>query len=87
MAFPDQVTQGILTARAADIAPGSFQEFWTGITTGDWSSMKRELGIPMCKAIANWVVGKKIGKEGVNIVIADFVEENNFIPSVLALNN
>jgi len=81
------VTQGILTARAADIAPGSFQEFWTGITTGDWSSMKRELGIPMCKAIANWVSGKKIGKEGINIVIADFVEENNFIPSVLALNN
>jgi len=80
------VSQGIVTATAKDIAPGSLGEIWRGINGGDWSSMKRELGLPMCKAVSNWVRGKKIGRGGVNIVIADFVEENDFIPNVIALN-
>ena len=80
-----QVTQGVLTATAKEILP-SFSQFWKGLWSGDWSSMKAELGSPMCRAISNWVKDKKIGKGEINIVITDFVEESDFIKNVLALN-
>ena len=81
------MTQGILTAKVHDIAPTSLREVVTGVAKGDWSSMKRELGSPMCSAISDWLKSQKSGKGGINIVIADFVEESDFIKNVLALNN
>jgi len=83
--LPFWVTQGVLTATAKEILP-SFSQFWKGLWSGDWSSMKAELGSPMCRAISNWVKDKKIGKGEINIVITDFVEESDFIKNVLALN-
>ena len=69
------VTQGVLTAESSDIACCGFM-----------SSLKCCLGLPMCKATAKWVRGKKIGKGGLNIIIADFVECNYFIDKVIELN-
>ena len=80
-----QVTQGILTATAKEIMP-SWSEFWKGMSSGDWSSMKAELGSPMCRATSTWVKDKRIGKGEINIVITDFVEESNFVKNVLSLN-
>ena len=80
-----QATQGILTATAKEIMP-SFGEFMEGLKSGDWSSMKAELGSPMCRATSTWVKDKRIGKGGINIVITDFVEESDFIKNVLSLN-
>ena len=37
--------------------------------------------------IIKWLHGKHNGRKGVNIVITDFVEENQFIETVLALNS
>ena len=75
---PDQdgfrVTQGVLTAETPDI-------IW-----GVGSSLRVKLGLPMCEATSGWVQDKKIGEGGLNIVITDFVEENNFIANVIALN-
>jgi len=68
------VTQGVLTPTANDI-------IW-----GVASSLRKKLALPMCRAISAWVKDKKIGKGGINIVITDFVEENNFIGNVIGLN-
>jgi len=68
------VTQGILTPTANDI-------IW-----GVASSLRKKLALPMCRAISDWVKDKTIGKGGINIVITDFVEENNFIGNVIGLN-
>lgn len=81
------VTQGILTPTAYNIAPATFSEILNGILNGDWSSIKRELGSPMCSAISDWLKSQRSGRGGINIVIADFVEESDFIPNVLALNH
>jgi len=68
------VSQGILTPGAKEISLGVF------------STLKEKLGMPICAATSEWVKGKSIGDQGVNIVITDFVEENNFIQNVINLN-
>ena len=80
------MTQGLLTATAKDIAPTTKQEILNGLWHGDWSYMKRELGSLMCQKISDWLTDKRSGKGGINIVIADFVEESGYIDKVLALN-
>lgn len=69
------VAQGVLSAEANDI-------IW-----GVASSLRSKMGLPMCRATSDWVKDKKIGKGGLNIVITDFVLENNFIGNVIALNH
>jgi len=82
---PFWVTQGILTPTAKDIGVNG-KQFWKGLWTGKWGSLKTELGSPMCSAISAWLKSQKSGRGGINIVITDFVEEYNFIENVLALN-
>ena len=50
------------------------------------ASLKEWVSEPAVMELVKWLQGKKNGKQGVNIVMADFVESHDFVGSVVALN-
>jgi len=71
------VTQGIMQPHWMEIAVAGDSE---RATLKNWVSDEASL------AIVKWLKRKHIGKNGINIVIADFVENHHFVDSVLSLN-
>ena len=69
------VTQGILT-------PGA----WC-VAKHPKGSLQDTLSANCSKPFVDWLKTKKAGANGINICIMDFVEANNYITTVIALNN
>ena len=72
------VTQGIMQPHWTEIAIAGVSE---KATLRNWVSDDASL------EIVNWLKNKRSGKNGVNIVIADFIENHEFVETVLSLNN
>ncbi|XP_066917067.1 PI-PLC X domain-containing protein 3-like [Clytia hemisphaerica] len=71
------VTQGIMQPHWMEVVIAGISE---NATLRSWVSSKAT------RKIRDWLHGKHIGKNGINIVIADFVEFSNFTDTVLDLN-
>lgn len=71
------VTQGIMQPHWMEVVIAGISE---NATLRSWVSSKAT------RKIRDWLHGKQIGKNGINIVIADFVEFSNFTDTVLDLN-
>ena len=56
------------------------------ILTNIFSNLKETLGIPMTERMSLWVKSKHAGRDGLNVVFANFVETGNFIENILRLN-
>lgn len=69
------VTQGVLTPDAKLII------------TKAASSLRKQCGTPAAQPFVSWLQTKKAGGKGVNICIMDFVEQENFISTVIDLND
>ncbi|XP_061407438.1 PI-PLC X domain-containing protein 2 isoform X2 [Lethenteron reissneri] len=52
-----------------------------------YGSLRASLVQPNMPTLVAWLKSQRAGPQGVNIVIADFVELSDFIPSVIALND
>lgn len=50
------------------------------------SSLKDETGLQVAEPFVAWLKGKRAGEKGINICMMDYVELDNYIPTVLALN-
>lgn len=46
----------------------------------------KKISVPATSTFTDWVASKTAGQHGLNICIADFVETNLFIPTVISLN-
>ena len=69
------VTQGILTADTGFL----IKHFM--------SSLRNMLCGKVVKPFVDWLQAKKAGANGINICIMDFIEDNDYITTVIALNN
>ena len=71
------VTQGILLPHWIEVLAGQT----VNATLKTWISQTAS------ELLVKWIKTRKRGPNGINIVIADYVEENNFVPTVLYLNS
>ena len=71
------VTQGIMQPHWTEIAMAGVSE---KATLKNWVSDDASI------ALVRWLKCKKGGQNGINIVIADFVQNHNFVDTVLSLN-
>ena len=70
------VTQGILVPHWIEVIAGQT----VNATLKTWISQTAS------RRLVDWLQTRKAGSNGINIVIADHIEENNFVPAVLSLN-
>ena len=72
------MTQGIMQPHWTEIAIAGVSE---KATLKNWVSDDASI------ALVRWLKRKKSGQNGINIVIADFVQNHNFVDTVLSLNS
>jgi hypothetical protein len=70
------VTQGILLPHWIEVLAGQT----VNATLKTWISQTAS------RRLVDWLATRKAGSNGINIVIADYIEDNNFVPTVLHLN-
>ena len=71
------VVQGIMEPHWMEIAIAGLSES---------ASLREWVSEPALIEVVKWLKGKSNGKNGVNIVIADFVESHDFVASTVSLN-
>ncbi len=71
------ITQGILLPHWIEVLAGQT----VNATLKSWISQTAST------RLVEWLKRRKRGPNGINIVIADYIEENNFVPAVLYLNS
>lgn len=71
------------------VVQGIMQPHWVEIVAGGMSNsatLKDWVSDQASSELVKWLNGKRNGKDGVKIVIADFIEDHGFVDTVLALN-
>ncbi len=72
------------------VTQGILQPHWIGIVSASLAAsgtLEKWVSDDATKSLVSWLHSCNRGSNKINIVIADFVEKNNFIPSVLEVNN
>ncbi|XP_028392086.1 PI-PLC X domain-containing protein 3-like [Dendronephthya gigantea] len=70
------ITQGVLLPHWIEMLAGQT----VNATLKAWISQTASM------RLVKWMKKRKAGPNGLNIIIADYIEENNFVPTVLYLN-
>ena len=70
------------------VTQGIMEPHWMEIVAGQAvnGSLKAWISETATVSLVKWLKTRHRGSRGINIVIADFVEDNDFIPTVLRLN-
>ena len=70
------ITQGILLPHWIEMLAGQTVN----------ATLKAWISLTASTRLVEWMKKRKAGPSGLNIVIADYIEENNFVPTLLYLN-
>lgn len=71
------------------VVQGIMQPHWMEVVVAgisETATLKQWVSDRASRELSKWLKGKHNGKHGVNIVIADFIENHDFVDNVIALN-
>ena len=71
------------------ITQGILQPHWIEVLAGQAvnSTLKAWISETATARLVKWMKTRRAGPDGINVVIADFIEDNGFVPAVLFLNS
>ena len=71
------ITQGILLPHWIEVLAGQAVN----------ATLKAWISETASARLVKWIKTRRAGPDGINVVIADFIEDNGFVPAVLSLNS
>ena len=71
------------------ITQGILQPHWIEVLAGQAvnATLKAWISETATARLVKWMKTRRAGPDGINVVIADFIEDNGFVPAVLFLNS